>query len=73
MVSINTHKTNILPYWDIRGLSTDDKPVAGIPNGSTFIEIDTAVGYLFDENGKSWKEIPEGSSIVIDPAMGVSF
>ena len=73
MVSVNTHKTNILPYWDIRCLSTDEKPVSGIPNGSTCIEIDTATGYLFDENSGEWYEIPEGSTITIDPARGVSF
>ena len=73
MVSVNTHKTNILPFWDVRGKSTDVKPVSGIPNGSTFIEIDTAKGYLFDAELQTWEEIPEGSAITIDPAKGVSF
>ena len=73
MVTVCNHKTNILPYYDLRGLSTDTKPVVGIPNGSTFIEIDTAKGYLFNEETNEWNEIPEGSAITIDPARGVSF
>lgn len=72
MLTVNTHKTNILPFYDCRGLSTDTKPTR-VPNGSTFIEIDTGLGFLFDEEGGEWVEIPEGSTIVIDPARGVMF
>lgn len=72
MLTVNTHKTNILPFYDCRGLSTDNKPT-NVPNGSTFIEIDTATGYLFNADSGTWVEIPEGSSITIDPARGVSF
>lgn len=59
--------------WDVRCTSTDTKPTAGVPNGSTCIEIDTGKGYLYDAEGGEWHEIPEGSSVVIDPARGVSF
>jgi hypothetical protein len=72
MLTVNTHKTNILPFYDCRGLSTDTKPT-NVPNGSTFCEIDTGKGYLFDAAGGTWEEIPEGSTITIDPARGVSF
>ena len=59
--------------WDVRCTSTDTKPTAGVPNGSTCIEIDTGKGYLYDAEGGEWYEIPRGSSVVIDPARGVSF
>lgn len=46
---------------ELRGLSTDDKPVvfAGykLRNGSIFIEIDTGKVYLFDEEGQQWNEV----------------
>ena len=42
-------------------------------NGSTLVEIDTGKGYLFDADSKAWKQIPQGSSVVINPASGVSF
>lgn len=38
------------------GLSTDEKPVAGVANGSIFIEIDTSKLYFFDLEGEEWKE-----------------
>lgn len=42
-------------YWDIRGLSSDVKPVDGIPNGSTFYEADTVEVYMFDSDSQTWK------------------
>ena len=59
-------------YYDVRGLSTDTKP-NNVPNGSTFIEINTGKGYLFNGAAKTWVEIPSGSQVVINPASGVSF
>jgi hypothetical protein len=59
-------------YWDIRGLSTDTKP-GNAPNGSSFAEIDTGKGYLFDGANGTWVEIPAGSSVVIPVATGVMF
>lgn len=44
--------------WDYRGLSTDAKPVGeAIPNGSTFLEMDTGNVYIFDEENMLWREI----------------
>lgn len=45
--------------FELRGLSTDDKPVGNIngtkiANGSVFIEIDTQEIYLYDESSSSW-------------------
>ena len=55
------------------GLSTDTKPTGkSTPNGASFVEIDTGKGYLFDETGAEWHELPEGS-VHIDPAQGVEF
>lgn len=73
MIAVNTHKNGMNPWWDVRCASTDAKPTTGVPNGSTCIEIDTGKGYLYDAEGGEWHEIPEGSSVVIDPARGVSF
>ena len=73
MVSVNTHKNGINSFWDVRLNSADTKPTEGVPNGSTCIEINTGKGYLYDAEGEEWYEIPEGSSVVIDPARGVSF
>ncbi len=42
---------------EVRCLSTDDKPTAGMPNGSTCIEIDTGKVYLFDLDGNQWHEV----------------
>ena len=39
------------------GLSTDVKPIdKAIPNGSSYIEIDTNIKYLFDEENLRWIE-----------------
>lgn len=77
MISISFNKAAVnefggCAFYDIRGTSTDIKPT-NVPNGSTFIEIDTGSGYLFNEETGEWVEIPEGSQIVINPARGVSF
>ena len=47
---------------EIAGLSTDTKPTEtiegiGIANGSTYIEMDTAKVYIFDEENKLWYEM----------------
>lgn len=36
------------------GLSTDEKPLDKIPNGSSFYEMDTQRVFLFDEENKRW-------------------
>jgi len=39
------------------GLSTDDpKPIDGVLNGMTFIEMDTGKIYFFDEDNGTWCE-----------------
>lgn len=40
--------------WELYGLSTDEKPVEGIPNGSQFVEMDTGSFFLFDSEGGKW-------------------
>ena len=47
--------------FDLCGLSSDPKPVPNfekriIANGSSFIEMDTGLLYLFDENSQKWLE-----------------
>lgn len=73
MVSVNTHKNGVNPWWDVRCTSTDSKPTAGVPNGSTCIEIDTGDGYLFNADVGEWVK-QEGSTVIVIPsAAGVSF
>lgn len=51
------------------GISTDDKPLTTVVNGhefpvvngSSFVEIDTATIYIFDEEGKVWNSMGSGS------------
>ena len=43
-------------YFDIRCLSTDEKPTKHINNGSILIEIDTGKRYIFDYESKEWNE-----------------
>ena len=38
--------------YEFRGLSTDEKPIERIGNGSIFIEIDTGKVFIFDEQNK---------------------
>lgn len=43
---------------DIRGLSTDDKPVGQeVKNGSTFLEMDTSKVFMYDADNEQWHEI----------------
>lgn len=54
-------KDNRLPA-EIRGLSTDEKPIdeiegIGIDNGSVFLEIDTGDVYFFDADSKTWLSV----------------
>ena len=41
---------------DYFGLSTDEKPTAYVPNGSSFCEIDTGEFYFFDSDAGVWLE-----------------
>lgn len=36
------------------GLSTDEKPTAGVPNASQFYEMDTRDIYMFDKQNTQW-------------------
>lgn len=42
------------------GLSTDTKPIENdtteIPNGSSFLEMDTVKVYFYDKQSKVWRE-----------------
>lgn len=46
---------------EIRGLSTDDKPTTindeDVPNGSTFIEMNTGKLYMYDLTNTTWREL----------------
>lgn len=42
-------------YMEVYCLSTDEKPVVRIANGSMLIEEDTRKIYLFDEENSAWR------------------
>lgn len=47
--------TTVTTGWDLRGLSTDTKPTyEQVPNGSTYLEMDTGNVYVFDKAGTRW-------------------
>jgi len=52
--------TNANPHnqWahEYVGLSTDTKPTEDIPNGSTFVEMDTKKLFAYDAEGSQWLE-----------------
>lgn len=43
--------------YEFRGLSTDEKPIERVGNGSIFIEIDTGSIFMFDLESLEWKKI----------------
>ena len=43
--------------YEFRGLSTDEKPIERVGNGSVFIELDTCKVFIFDEQNKTWREL----------------
>ena len=43
--------------YEFRGLSTDEKPIERVGNGSVFIELDTGKVFIFDEQNKMWREL----------------
>ena len=63
MISINRRVLNGEVYNDVRCLSTDEKPIEGIRNGSTLIEIDTGEKYMFDANEMEWNSVGDAFSI----------
>lgn len=42
---------------DYRGLSSDTKPTENVPNGSTFLEMNTGNVYIFDKENSSWRQL----------------
>lgn len=44
-------------YIEAAGLSTDNKPTAGLVTGSLFLEVDSGKLYAFDETTDTWNEI----------------
>ena len=58
---INHPNGEVFYLLELRGLSTDEKPVeienGTIENGSVFIEIDTGDVYIFDSVNKEWNVV----------------
>lgn len=54
----NNASSTLLTAWDLRGLSTDEKPEDDqVPNGSTFIEMNTGNVYFWDKAGNQWRQV----------------
>ena len=55
---INHPNGEVFYLLELRGLSTDEKPIeienGTSENGSVFIEIDTGDVYIFDAENKEW-------------------
>lgn len=50
--------TTITTGWDLRGLSSDTKPTHDqVPNGSTFVEMDTGNVFIYDKANKTWRQL----------------
>ena len=60
MKSINRRILYGEAFNDVRCLSTDEKPVTDIKNGSVLTEIDTGKQYLFDADSSTWFEYSGG-------------
>lgn len=40
-------KMTFKTQYDYIGLSTEEKPSENVPDGSTFLEVDKAIAYIF--------------------------
>lgn len=49
-----TVSNSIPPTYN--GLSTDEKPVEDVENGSAYMEMDTGKLYLYDAENETWRE-----------------
>ena len=61
MISIKGSLNGIEPA-ELYGLTTDTKPIAGVngvknvPNGSSFVEMDSSKLYFYDSDNKMWRQ-----------------
>lgn len=54
----NTAVAALETGWDLRGLHDDTKPTgADVPNGSTFLEMDTGSLYIWDKENSQWRAL----------------
>lgn len=54
MVTMSSYENGVPEYV---GLSTDQKPTEGVPNGATFFEMNTGKVYFFNAAGSTWVEV----------------
>ena len=47
------------------GKSTDTKPIQNVPNGSSFLEMDTSKEYRFDADSSQWIEATAASAVAV--------
>ena len=54
----NTAVAALETGWDLRGLSSDSKPTGeDVPNGSSFLEMDTGSVFFWDKENEQWRAI----------------
>ena len=53
MVSMTQYGVNGTTFV---GLSTDEKPTDGVPNGACYISMDNSKLYFYDASNEQWKE-----------------
>ena len=43
--------------YEYHGLSTDEKPIKGVGNGSVYFEMDTSKVFMFNADDQVWIEL----------------
>ena len=56
MITRNTIYTSTCCVSEMYGLSTDTKPT-DVCNSSTFMEMDTGLVFIFDEENQTWHSL----------------
>ena len=56
MITITRGNPSYNVPWELRGLSSDPKPTEDkVPNGSSFLEMDTGSVYFWDKANEQWR------------------
>lgn len=62
---------NISNNYFLIGLSSDEKPIDGITNGTAYLEMDTGTVYVLDAENARWLEL--GEETPLPPTPGQSY
>ena len=53
----NLASTTLQTGWDLRGLSGEKPTDPQMPNGSTYLEMDTGNVYIWDKENEQWRAL----------------